>query len=309
MKVEPLRPEPCGHCSACKKSGNDPWKCDRPWRVGKLLGPLDVWYDPETGLKKSKGYSSKNTSFDMTTGKRDKWDEWDTVDRDWKNGGNGGKSNYVYEKCAHSHPALVIALADGKSVTIYGGSAASPIHKDCDVYVELDAYSAGVLSPFPWEEQNGGAMVIKYPITDMQAPKDPVGFRKMVKWVAAQLLAEKKVHVGCIGGHGRTGTVLAAIVKELTGEVDAISFVRKNYCQKAVESDTQIKFLAKEFGIKEQKAGKTYGTVTSGKGYTVESSPKSQSSKFNERYNDLFKNKEVTIPVDPMIKKGNVWGT
>ena len=58
-----------------------------------------------------------------------------------------------------------------------------------------------------------------------------------------------RLHCGCIGGHGRTGTFLAALVTEMSGEKDSISYVRDNYCHRAVESTCQIDFLAEHFGI------------------------------------------------------------
>jgi hypothetical protein len=311
-KEEPLRPEACGTCSGCRKSANDPWRCSRPWGVGKLLGPLDIYYDPETGLKKSKGFSSRgySKSFEMDTyfGKRDR-DSWDTAD-DYIS--RKKSSTVPYEKCAHSHPALDIE----PGFVVYGGAAASPVKKDCDIYVALDAYSGGEIKAYPWNE--GGPVIVNFPVTDMQAPKDAVEFKKMVAWLKAQGQAGKKIHIGCIGGHGRTGTLLAALVKEVTGNVDAISYVRKNYCAKAVESNEQVRFLAKEFGIREQKPAKDYGgkaangggktfVYDSNKGYTVEKP--SQIGKFNDRFKDLFGGKEVTLPVDPVGTKGNIWGS
>ena len=315
-KEEPLNPEACGSCSACRNSGNDPWKCRAPWGVGKLLGPLQTWYDPTTGLKKSKGFSSNKgysagfrKSFEMDTYKDS--DSWDTADDSgYGYKGTSSKPHVPYEKCAHSHPALEIE----PDFTVYGGAAASPVKKDCDIYVALD-YGGGEIKSYPWN--TGGPVIVNFPITDMQAPKDAVEFKKMIVWLKAQGQAGKKIHVGCIGGHGRTGTVLAALVKEVTGNVDAIAYVRKNYCAKAVESDSQVRFLAKEFGIKEQKGAKDYGggsskgtkefIYDSKKGYTVEKP--SQTGKFNSRYGDFFKSstKEVTLPIDPVVKKGNIW--
>jgi hypothetical protein len=48
------------------------------------------------------------------------------------------------------------------------------------------------------------------------------------------------VEVGCIGGHGRTGTVIACMAV-LAGvpACEAVEWVRKNYCEHAVESDKQ----------------------------------------------------------------------
>jgi protein-tyrosine phosphatase len=48
------------------------------------------------------------------------------------------------------------------------------------------------------------------------------------------------VEVGCIGGHGRTGTTLAcmAVLAGLSHK-QAVKFVRKNYCDKAIEGSDQ----------------------------------------------------------------------
>jgi hypothetical protein len=53
------------------------------------------------------------------------------------------------------------------------------------------------------------------------------------------------VEVGCLGGHGRTGTALACLAV-LTGTPadEAIAWVRAVYCEKAVETDEQQAFVA-----------------------------------------------------------------
>lgn len=53
------------------------------------------------------------------------------------------------------------------------------------------------------------------------------------------------VEVGCLGGHGRTGTALACLAV-LTGTppAEAVSWVRDAYCEKAVETDQQRAFVA-----------------------------------------------------------------
>jgi hypothetical protein len=52
------------------------------------------------------------------------------------------------------------------------------------------------------------------------------------------------VEIGCIGGHGRTGTVLAcmAVLAGLSHK-QAIKYVRKNYCEKAIEAREQEWFV------------------------------------------------------------------
>lgn len=52
----------------------------------------------------------------------------------------------------------------------------------------------------------------------------------------------------CMGGHGRTGTALT-ILASLAGKVPAdacpVAWLRAEYCDKAVESDTQISYIEK----------------------------------------------------------------
>jgi hypothetical protein len=52
----------------------------------------------------------------------------------------------------------------------------------------------------------------------------------------------KRLEVGCIGGHGRTGTflaILAMLSKSSLTPGNAIAYVRKQHCHKAIESSSQ----------------------------------------------------------------------
>lgn len=55
----------------------------------------------------------------------------------------------------------------------------------------------------------------------------------------------EQVEIGCLGGHGRTGTALACLAV-LTGTPpdEAVAWVRAAYCEKAVETDEQRAFVA-----------------------------------------------------------------
>lgn len=179
-----------------------------------------------------------------------------------------------FSKCADTHPALAIA-----GYKLYGGSASHPIHKDCDVYVSLQSGSTSGLSSDPWEEKP--VVEIHYSILDGAAPKNVTRFKKMIDYLCNQLQAGKKVHVGCIGGHGRTGTVLAAVVAQL-GEKDAIRYVRDHYCSKAVESREQVRFLVQNYGVDKAEPSKSFETfrsTSSGSSYTPTYSTGSPSQK------------------------------
>ena len=157
----------------------------------------------------------------------------------------GGKTP-IAPRCYVSHPPL--DLGGGK--LIYGGSCWSPIIKDADVYIGLDAGMPTSPKSYPWEP--GQAVLFR--ISDGQAPTDKTGFVNMIGWLAARIEAGDKVHVGCIGGHGRTGMVLSALVALMLGEKNAIDYVRAHYCKKAVETAEQVDFLAKVFDITKTKA-------------------------------------------------------
>lgn len=163
-----------------------------------------------------------------------------------------GTSMTPTKKCAHTHPPLAV----GDGLFIHGGACSSPITKNMDVSVGLDRgfYPQGVDKGMaPWD----GKIEMLYEIEDMNVPKSVESFRKLIDFLEESIRAGKVVHVGCIGGHGRTGMVLAALVKQmLPDEKDSIGYVRANYCKKAVESQKQVDWLNKHFDIKKAAPAK-----------------------------------------------------
>jgi len=153
-------------------------------------------------------------------------------------------------RCYESHKPYRVA----PYYFVHGGSCFSPV-KGCDVYVALDgAFQVGAMS---WAWTAGHE--IYFPIRDRHAPISETLFKDLIRWLAKQLYEKAIVHVGCIGGHGRTGLVLAALHAHMTKDPDAITHVRENYCNRAVESDDQVEFLVKHFGCKAVAASHSYG--------------------------------------------------
>jgi hypothetical protein len=220
-------------------------------------------------------------------------DSWDAFE-EWKNDGKPAYSNNAVvefkgskkddgghhytgggERCFHKHPPLKLP---GTELLIYGGSCSSPVVKDADAYVGFDESMHFTERHWPWKV---GAEVL-FQIPDMGVPKKPEEFKKLVKWVRGQLEEGKKVHCGCIGGHGRTGTFLAALVSDF-GEKDAVTYVRKNYCAKAVESNTQVAFLAEHFGVTKvdgYKSAAMYTTGKTSKGSKSSGAPQAKGERF-----------------------------
>lgn len=144
------------------------------------------------------------------------------------------------KRCYHDHPAL-----DINGMKVYGGSCINPVVTDADVYVGFDISMARHGHSYPWEKGESFLFYIK----DMGVPSSVEDTKRLVEWLSVQLIAKRKVHLGCIGGHGRTGMILAALVMHMTGNKDAITYVRENYCGRAVESLEQVDFLAAHFGV------------------------------------------------------------
>lgn len=204
--------------------------------------------------------------------KSEKWDDGSSYGSYGKYGSKGHGGGYV--RCYESHPPLKLP---GSDLVIYGGSCSNAKIKDADVYIGFD-YSMNSGKPaWPWEDGHS----FLFPITDMCAPSNAADFAALIKWTTIQLNAGQKVHAGCIGGHGRTGTFLAALVATM-GETDAITYVREHYCKKAVESGEQIEFLAKHYGVKKVAGSKSHGggskvstfQSTSGGGQTLDDGPR-----------------------------------
>lgn len=77
-----------------------------------------------------------------------------------------------------------------------------------------------------------------YPIQDFSVPDDPKSFTDAVMWGLQQAYRTGHVWVGCMGGIGRTGMVMAAMYKVL-GSDTPIRDVRAHYFQGAVETSEQ----------------------------------------------------------------------
>lgn len=158
------------------------------------------------------------------------------------------------KKCTDSHPPLPLTI-DGQEVEIYGSSCQRPIVRDADVYISLDYNAPVYLWEQPWYENANNQKHIRFFIEDMDIPEVTDDFRDLIDYTIDNLVEGKKIHAGCIAGHGRTGTFLAALVQTTMSDrleqegISAIDYVRNSYCKKAVETLSQILFLNVEFGV------------------------------------------------------------
>lgn len=165
-----------------------------------------------------------------------------------------------YKRCALSHPDVRIEGSDGKILTFRGGSKYA-VPFDADVVVHLDTYVEVSPMAYPWVQ----GIEFIYPINDQCAPSDPHTFHELIDYLIAEARSGGRVFICCIGGHGRTGTVLSALHATLTGRTDSIKWIRANYCDRAVESSEQVNFLHKYFGCEKVQGSRTILAKASGK--------------------------------------------
>lgn len=179
-------------------------------------------------------------------GDEDRWRSEITKDS------SGGGKLFIAQgaRCHESHPDLQL----GGGTLIGGNCRDHKRHKGVDLYVALDGsqehplFEIGELPP----------RCVYYPIQNMGIPARPDKFKALIEMILLALSAGNRVHVGCIGGHGRTGMVIAAVVARLNEPgFDAIKWTRDNYCIKAVETKPQEGFLVTQFGVKMQPGSKT----------------------------------------------------
>lgn len=142
------------------------------------------------------------------------------------------------------HPKLKIDEG-----TLTGGS--NPYDLNCaDTLILLDKMYLPVKVVDSNGEFKSDQRVIYFPITDMDVPKNVGQFNELIDIIHADLMCGKSVHVQCIGGHGRTGTVIACYVGKYRNVKNPVKWVREKYCEEAVESWKQIEFISTFTGTK-----------------------------------------------------------
>lgn len=109
-----------------------------------------------------------------------------------------------------------------------------------DTLIPLDALEAAV-----WDLGFRGE-ILYYPIKDYGILPDDV-LNALVTKILDRLGRGKKVGLFCMGGHGRTGYVASIVLGKL-GYEDPIGFLRSIYCSQAIESNAQIRHIAKVLG-------------------------------------------------------------
>ncbi|MHB8246466.1 MAG: protein-tyrosine phosphatase family protein [Acidimicrobiales bacterium] len=133
----------------------------------------------------------------------------------------------------HRHRTEVV-LPDATEVTAVSFDPTGPYTRDRPP--DYGLYLDQVWQP-PWTHD-----LLDWP--DFGVPGDAVHVVATLRSFVDRARAGERVEIGCLGGHGRTGTALACLAI-LAGHPppDAVAWVRANYCVEAVETAEQEAFV------------------------------------------------------------------
>jgi Protein-tyrosine phosphatase len=134
----------------------------------------------------------------------------------------------------HVHRTRVV-FEDGTTVTGVSFVGDDPYGRD--VPPSFGLYLDERWSP-PWPHAH-----VDWP--DFSVPRDIEVARSALVQLVERARQGESVEVGCLGGHGRTGTALACIaVLTGTSATEAVTWIRANYCSQAVETGEQATFAS-----------------------------------------------------------------
>ena len=110
--------------------------------------------------------------------------------------------------------------------------------------LEPHEYPALGIDDYNAVAESCGVMVLPLPVPDMQAPRDLAAVEAVVDGICSLLRVGGTVVIHCRGGHGRAGTITAAVLGRLgMNAKDAIDAVRSARHPKCVRTYAQERWV------------------------------------------------------------------
>jgi protein-tyrosine phosphatase len=85
--------------------------------------------------------------------------------------------------------------------------------------------------------------LLRFPIRDVDVTDDAAGLRKVLGDIHSCLEAGKRVVIACRGGLGRTGTVVACLLRDAGLDPDAAIAATRSARRGAIETPEQERFV------------------------------------------------------------------
>ena len=177
---------------------------------------------------------------------------------------------------SNCHTGNVLAF-EHQNVQVYGGGSSRAVKpNEVDVILDLTHKYQSWGMPQGWKSAKFASSIVvcDMSIVDMQAPHVGKPFWEALWFDLTKLAKGKpkplKVLAVCVGGHGRTGTVLTALACASgvlpLGADDPVKWLREHYCDEAVETASQNSYIEDTFNcVVGVKPAKAYGAS----GYTA----------------------------------------
>ena len=144
-------------------------------------------------------------------------------------------NNKNYKTCEHMMEPVVFAR-DGESVTIYASAGRHQNIRKAGQMPDFGLYADAIWKPVARNE------FINWPDFKTPAQDEVAAIQILDGFIRA--CSGERVETGCIGGHGRTGTILACMgVCAGLEPAESIKFVRDSYCSHAVETADQERWV------------------------------------------------------------------
>lgn len=144
-----------------------------------------------------------------------------------------------------------------------------------DVYWTEDYIQISGSCTLPVPKRGHQDVRIQYPWRDGAAPDESLRtFASTCKWILHELKQGKRIDTGCAGGHGRTGTMLAALlITQGVESTEAIARVRSTHCVQAIETTQQVAYLYRLDKMLNGRTPPVAGTVSGSREWGVKSTP------------------------------------
>lgn len=156
--------------------------------------------------------------------------ELEAIREDWDRAGRPTSAQHVHR--------TAVTFPDGTVVTGVTFAADDPYGRD-GAPPSFGLYLDERWRP-PWSHAH-----VEWPDFGVPADADLDGLRAALVDLLARARRGEAVEIGCLGGHGRTGTALGCLAVLAGVEPDdAVAWVRANYCDQAVETPDQEAFVA-----------------------------------------------------------------
>ncbi|MBI1973030.1 hypothetical protein HYS50_03420 [Candidatus Woesearchaeota archaeon] len=160
---------------------------------------------------------------------------------------NGKKSlpaatGVAYQR--HSHHNWV-KIGEKYQVLAMSSDKMNGVESEVDYQVVLTQsylYNGSILTNFESEVNRGRKsermIYVVWPDMGIIPLED---YNRLLGFLERLLRAKKRLAIGCLGGHGRTGTILAGLIQRIEKRTaaDAIKTLRERYCKSAVETVAQ----------------------------------------------------------------------